>query len=143
MRTNIGTRTGYDCVDNETRRRIAERRLALNITQLQLAKKLGYTSREYVSRIERGSLPLSKKSLDKWAVALETTTEYLLHMTDNINGTTELKTEYEDEINTLTKLFSKMNKKERYVLLDFAETILKNKMYISYAKTKKSRGEVD
>lgn len=143
MRTNIGTRTGYDCVDNETRRRIAERRLALNITQLQLAKKIGYTSREYVSRIERGSLPLSKKSLDKWAVALETTTEYLLHTTDNINGTTELKTEYEDEINKLTKLFSKMNKKERYVLLDFAETILKNKMYMSYAKTKKSRGKVD
>lgn len=143
MRTNIGTRTGYDCVDNETRRRISERRLALNITQLELAKKLGYTSREYVSRIERGSLPLSKKSLDKWAVALETTTEYLLHITDSVNGTTEVKTAYEEEMQKLYKLYSKMNKKERSVLLDFAETILKNKMYMSYAKTKKSRSDMD
>ena len=143
MRTNIGTRTGYDCIDNETRRRIEERRLALNYTQLELAKRLGYTSRSSVSRVERGTLPLSKKSIAKWSVVLQTTPEYLLHLTDSVDGTVVEKTTYDDDIEKIIKLYSKMNKKERALLLEFAETMLKNKMYKNYAKTKKSGSEVD
>lgn len=143
MRTNIGTRTGYDCIDNETRRRIAERRLALNCSQLELAKRLGYTSRSSVSRVERGTLPLSKQSIAKWAVALQTTPEYLLHLTDIIDGNVAEKTTYDADIEKLIKLYSKMNKKERALLLNFSETLLKNKMYKNYAKAKKSRSEVD
>lgn len=143
MRTNIGTRTGYDCIDNETRRRIEERRLALNYTQLELAKRLGYTSRSSVSRVERGTLPLSKKSIAKWSVVLQTTPEYLLHLTDSVDGTVVEKTTYDDDIEKLIKLYSRMNKKERALLLEFAETMLKNKMYKNYAKTKKSGSEVD
>ena len=143
MRQNVGTKVGYDCIDNETRRRIAERRLALNYTQLELAKRLGYTSRSSVSRVERGTLPLSKQSIAKWAVVLQTTPEYLLHLTDSVDGTVVGKTTYDDDIEKLIKLYSKMNKKERALLLDFAETILKNKMYKNYAKTKKSGSEMD
>lgn len=143
MRQNVGTKVGYDCIDNETRRRIAERRLALNYTQLELAKRLGYTSRSSVSRVERGTLPLSKQSIAKWSVVLQTTPEYLLHLTDSVDGTVVGKSTYDDDIEKLIKIYSKMNKKERALLLDFAETILKNKMYKNYAKTKKSGSEVD
>lgn len=143
MRQNVGTRVGYDCVDNETRRRIMERRLELNLSQLELAKRLGYTSRSSVSRVERGTLPLSKQSIAKWAVVLQTTPEYLLHLTDSVDGTVVVKTSYDSDLENLVKLYSKMNEKERKLLFDFADTLLKNKMYKSYAKTKKSRGKVD
>lgn len=143
MRRNVGTKVGYDCVDNETRRRIMERRIALNISQMELAKRLGYTSRSSVSRVECGTLPLSKTSLAKWAVALQTTPEYLLHLTDSVDGTIAEKTTYDSDLERLIKLYSKMNGKERKLLFDFGDTLLKNKMYKSYAKTKKSRGEVD
>jgi transcriptional regulator with XRE-family HTH domain len=120
-----------------------ERRLELNISQLELAKRLGYTSRSFVSRVECGTMPISKQALAKWAVALQTTAEYLLHMTDSIDGNVEEKTSYDKDLEGLIKLYSKMNEKERKLLFDFADTLLKNKMYKSYAKTKKSRGKVD
>lgn len=143
MRRNVGTKIGYDCVDNETRRRIMERRVELNISQLELAKRLGYSSRSSVSRVERGTLPLSKQAVSKWAVALQTTPEYLLHQADSVDGAVVEKTEYDSDVENLVKLYSKMNKKERALLLDFANALLKNKLYMKYAKTKKSRSNMD
>jgi transcriptional regulator with XRE-family HTH domain len=119
------------------------RRIELNYSQLELAKRLGYTSRSSVSRVERGTLPLSKQSIAKWSVVLQTTPEYLLHLTDSVDGTVVEKTTYDADIEKLIKLYSKLNKKERMLFLDIGETILKNKMYKNYAKTKKSGSKVD
>lgn len=69
--------------DAETLKRIQARREELHMTQSKLATLLGFTSRSSVNRVESGSLPLSKKNIGKWAVALQTTPEYLLHISEN------------------------------------------------------------
>lgn len=69
--------------DAETIRRIQQRREELHLTQAKLAKLLGFSSRSSVNRVETGSLALSKKNISKWAVALQTTSEYLLHTSQN------------------------------------------------------------
>ncbi len=125
MRENVGTKCGYENIDAETRKRIADRRKQLNITQSQLAKKLGYTSRSYIARVESGSLPLSAHKLEKWAIHLKTTQEYLLHLTDDVNGTAT-DADKEDPVDESIQYYmSIMNRKEKRMLLDFAEQIIK------------------
>ena len=51
--------------------RIAARRKELGMTQLQLAKKLGYTSKTTISRIETGSNKLKLSKVKAIADALE------------------------------------------------------------------------
>lgn len=61
--------------------RIKSRRLELNMTQDELAKKVGYKSRTSINKIELSrSLPLSK--VEKMANALETSPSYLMGWLD-------------------------------------------------------------
>ena len=123
MLKQIGTRVGYSCADEETIRRIISRRKELNISQTQLAKLLGYTSRSTIARIESMSLPLSVTKLSKWAVVLQTTQEYLLHLTDDISGTSS---DADDPVSEKIMCYlSTMSRKEKNMLLDFAEQIIK------------------
>lgn len=60
--------------------RIKLRRLELNMTQEELAKKVGYKSRTSINKIELArSLPLSK--VEKMAKALDVTPSYLMGWT--------------------------------------------------------------
>lgn len=63
--------------------RIKERRQAKHLTAAELARLSGYSSRSSISRIEHGvnGVPLTK--INKLAEALETTTGYLIGLTDN------------------------------------------------------------
>jgi len=58
--------------------RIRERRIALNMSQDELAQKLGYKSRSSINKIESGAhdLPLSK--VEEIAACLDTTPGYLM-----------------------------------------------------------------
>ena len=61
--------------------RIKQRREALNLTQDELAKKVGYASRSSINKIELSrDLPLRKVKL--MADALETSPSYLMGWTD-------------------------------------------------------------
>lgn len=70
---------------------IRKRRLELGMTQAELAKKVGYTSKVAVTMIENGnnSIPLSKVEL--FAEALQTTTRELLKFDDVPNLTDKQK----------------------------------------------------
>lgn len=58
--------------------RIKQRRLELNMTQDELARKMGYTNKATISKIEKGinDIPFSK--VEKFAAALQTTSSELL-----------------------------------------------------------------
>jgi len=66
--------------------RIKQRRLELNLSQDELAKKVGYKSRSSINKIELArDLPLKK--VEVMANALDTTPSYLMGWTDK-NGIT-------------------------------------------------------
>ena len=58
--------------------RIRDRRIELNLTQEELAKKVGYVSRSAVNKIEKGLRDMNQTQLIKFAEALKVPAEYLL-----------------------------------------------------------------
>lgn len=62
--------------------RIKARRLELNLTQEELAMKMGYKSKSTINKIELGinDIPLSK--VEEFAAALSTSVPYLMEWTD-------------------------------------------------------------
>ena len=67
---------------NDVGKRIAERRKELNMTQDELAKRLGYTSRSTVYKVETGINDLTPSKLEAYAKALGTTPSYLMGWDD-------------------------------------------------------------
>lgn len=58
--------------------RIKQRREELNLSQDELATKLGYKSRSTIAKIEKGNDDLSQSKIEKFATALDTTPGWLL-----------------------------------------------------------------
>ena len=57
---------------------IKNKRLQLNLTQEELATKLGYKSRSSINKIELGINDISQRQIKAFADALQTTPAYLL-----------------------------------------------------------------
>lgn len=62
----------------ELYKRIKSRREELKISQDELAKKLGYRSRSSINKIEKGENDIPQSKIFAFAVALNTTPEYLM-----------------------------------------------------------------
>ena len=62
--------------------RIRTRRIALKMSQDELAQKLGYKTRSSVNKIEKGVNDVSQSKLLEFANALRTTPTYLLGYSD-------------------------------------------------------------
>lgn len=58
--------------------RIKERRLELNISQEELAKKIGYRSRSTINKIEQGINDIPQTKIEAFAKALNCTPAYLM-----------------------------------------------------------------
>ena len=82
--------------------RIKERRLALNLSQGELAKKVGYKSRSSINKIELArDLPLKK--VTKMAVALDCSPSYLMGWDEDENVSKLINAyEHSDFINSIT-----------------------------------------
>ena len=57
--------------------RIKKRRLELNMSQEELALKVGYESRSAINKIELGKIGISQDKVERFAEALNTSTAYL------------------------------------------------------------------
>ena len=83
--------------------RIRNRRLALNMTQEELAKKLGYKTKGSITKIESGYQNLTQPKIVAMAKALETSPAYLMGWEDmtqttntgNHNTTTNITNNYD------------------------------------------------
>lgn len=62
----------------EMGKRIKERRIELNISQVDLAKKLGYQNRSSVIKLEKGQIDPSQSKIIAIAKALSTTPDYIV-----------------------------------------------------------------
>lgn len=58
--------------------RIRFRREELGLSQDELAQKLGYKSRSSINKIEKGQNDIPQSKVRDFAIALDTTAEYLL-----------------------------------------------------------------
>lgn len=58
--------------------RIKTRRIELNMTQNDLAEKLGYKEKSIISKIENGKSDIPQSKLEAFAEALDTTVQYLM-----------------------------------------------------------------
>ena len=58
--------------------RIAQRRRELGMTQMELALKLGYTSKTTINKVELGINDVSQSKVVLYAEALDTTVQYLM-----------------------------------------------------------------
>lgn len=109
--------------NNNVGERIRERRIALGMTQTQLAEKLGYVSRSTIRKIESGVNQMKQNKILDFAVALETTPVYLLGMVDDpempieqaIHEFNKPGLELIDNRRTLIKLLEKMNYEDREI----------------------------
>ena len=62
--------------------RIKQAREALGMTQAELARRMGYSARSTINRIENGSQAFPMKKLDKFAQVLDVTPAYLIGFTE-------------------------------------------------------------
>lgn len=63
---------------NEFGKRVRKRRIQLGLSQEELAKKLGYSSRSTINKIENGTNDVVQTKVVDFAKALDTTIAYLM-----------------------------------------------------------------
>jgi transcriptional regulator with XRE-family HTH domain len=70
----------------ELYKRIRLKREELNLSQDELARKLGYKSRSSINKIEKGENDIPQSKIVAFAEALKTTPEYLMGWENSISG---------------------------------------------------------
>ena len=103
-------------INTEIGKRIKERRESLGMTQDELAKKLGYTSRSTVNKVEKGIHDVSQSNVVKYANALDTTPAYLMGW------------EILDKIAETNEVLNKMNQDQLKRVIEYAKFILNSEM---------------
>ena len=66
---------------------IQNRRLELNLSQSELAYRVGYKDKGSISRIENGLIDLTQSQIEKFASALGCTPAYLMGWDENTSAT--------------------------------------------------------
>ena len=98
--------------------RIKYRRIELNMSQDELAKKLGYKSRSSINKIERDASGLPQNKIAEIAKALQTTPGYIMgwenhkeETTKKINVTTDvlIRMEKDSDFSELVQLLYKLD----------------------------------
>lgn len=69
---------------------IKNRRLELGLSQEDLARKMGYTSRSSIAKIEAGKNDIPQSKIKAFAKALETTPGYLMGLDESYNDLLKL-----------------------------------------------------
>lgn len=69
--------------------RIKERREALGMSQAELAKRLGYSNRSTIAKIEGGINDITQSKIEAFARVLQTTPAYLMGWDEMYNGDVE------------------------------------------------------
>lgn len=88
--------------------RIRNRREELQMTQDELAKKIGYKSRSSINKIERGENDIPQSKILSFARALNTTPDYLMGWEDVPNIS-----QFNDDENQILLLYRRLSDTDR------------------------------
>jgi transcriptional regulator with XRE-family HTH domain len=98
--------------------RIKEKRIELHLSQEELAKRMGYTSKSTINKIELGKNDVNQKKIVQFAEALHTTVPYLMgwdsEEPDYVVPGTDI----------LIETYSKLTNKQREHLLRYMKLLL-------------------
>lgn len=106
---------------DELYKNIRERRKELKMSQDELARKVGYTNRSSIATVEAGKIRLSYDKINAIAKALETTTPYLMGMTNDPNPI-----DVSDELGAIMNDFQN-SISEMIITTEYNESITVNK----------------
>lgn len=99
--------------------RIKSRRIELNMSQDELAKKLGYKSRSSINKIEKDGRNLPQDKIKALANILYTTPAYIMGWTEEKNKLlNELTKQYGEQSLELLILFDKLNDEGKEKVID-------------------------
>jgi transcriptional regulator with XRE-family HTH domain len=107
---------------SEFGRRIAEARLRAELTQAELAKRLGVTQ-QVVAAWERRDVALRAEQIKTLAEALGTTADYLLGVAANWKGTKGPS----GEVRLVFEQVSKLPRRQQQKVVEFVEAFVQHK----------------
>ena len=90
--------------------RIMARRKELNLTQEELAKKMGYKSKSTINKIENGTNDIPQSKIVKFAEVLDTTIAYLMGWEEELEKKSD--EQVVESANKLADLFLRIEMKE-------------------------------
>ena len=102
---------------DELYKNIRARRHELGMSQEELAKKMGYTSRSTIAKIESGRNDIPQSKIKAFAEALQTTPTALLGLTDQKKQNSDLCLEQ------IIRLYQQLSTEEQKQVLAFMETL--------------------
>lgn len=110
---------------------IKNRRLQLNMTQTELAMKVGYRDKGSISRIENGSIDLTQSQIERFAKALECTPAYLMGWDDNDNSLSETS-QFIDKLKDALKIsvVLDLNSEEEQIIKNYRKLDERGKKHI-------------
>ena len=104
---------------------IRKRRKELGMSQEELAKKVGYTSRSTIARIENGEIDLSRSKILAFADALKTTPSELMGWSDDIEmDWTHIDADFQFQFRHYYDMIMKLSKDEE--LTDMIEHAMRD-----------------
>ena len=106
---------------------IKKRREELGMSQDELAKLTGYTSRSSIAKIEKGLVDLPQTKIELFAKALNTTQPELMGWNDNLtldNAGTLVNLLTDAELLEYIKKLNNMTSKQRYKVYGYIDNLL-------------------
>ena len=102
---------------------IKEKREELGISQDELAKLTGYTSRSSIAKIEKGTVDLPQTKIMLFAKALNTTPAYLMGWEEQ-KETSSPPTPIDPDVKEFSSIYAKLDSTDRTVIKATANTLL-------------------
>lgn len=99
--------------------RIKKRRMELGMSQETLAKKIGYSSRSSINKIELDIQQLRQSKIKDIATALNTTTSYIMGWEDKEPEVVKVS----DTVKTIDTLANQLDKSSQERLLAYAQAL--------------------
>ena len=94
--------------------RIKNRRIELGLTQLEVAKRLGLTSKAAVSKVEGQGDNVTLKNVEKFAKALDCSIPYLMGWDDD--NTIEMEKQRSERLDKFVELYSQLNESDQNLI---------------------------
>lgn len=109
---------------------IKNRRLELDLTQTQLAERLGYADKSMIAKIEKGQIDLSHSKILALAAALQTTPGDLMGWEDEASSSATVPAPAADpNEDQLMAMYRELNSAGQKKLREYAEDLLDNDKY--------------
>ena len=111
--------------------RIKQRRIELNLSQDELARRLGYKSRSSINKIEKDASGLPQTKIAAIASVLQTTPSYIMgweevQKKNNATADIVVRLRSDDEFLSTIEVISKLNAEELSSIKQMANLLLKN-----------------